>query len=93
MFGTVTLELTKGLWTTFQIFILTLVFALPGRIDSWYRKCQQMETAPLSDSGLCLDHPGNATDASAHHYLLRTGSRGLGIISGVVMKQVVLRQR
>ena len=45
-----------------------------GRIDSWYRKCQQMETAPLSDSGLCLDHPVNATDASAHHYLLRTGS-------------------
>lgn len=30
MFGTVTLELTKGLWTTFQIFILTLVFALPA---------------------------------------------------------------
>ena len=58
-----------------------------GRIDSWYRKCQQMETAPLgcnaagdlphrlgADAGLCLDHPGNATDASAHHYLLRTGS-------------------
>lgn len=30
MFGTVTLELTKGLWTTFQIFILTLIFALPA---------------------------------------------------------------
>ena len=42
MFGTVTLELTKGLWTTFQIFILTLVFALPaglilgiGSVSRW----------------------------------------------------------
>lgn len=30
MFGIVTLELTKGLWTTFEIFILTLVFSLPA---------------------------------------------------------------
>lgn len=30
MFGTVTLELTKGLWTTIQIFILTLIFSLPA---------------------------------------------------------------
>lgn len=29
MFETVTLELMKGLWTTFQIFILTLIFSLP----------------------------------------------------------------
>ncbi len=29
MFGTVTLELIKGLWTTVQIFILTLIFSLP----------------------------------------------------------------
>lgn len=29
MFGTVTLELMKGLWTTFQVFILTLIFSLP----------------------------------------------------------------
>ncbi len=74
MFGTVTLELTKGLWTTFQIFILTLVFALPAGLILGIGSARQMETAPLSDSGLCLDHPGNATDASTHHYLLRTGS-------------------
>lgn len=30
MFGTVTLELAKGLWTTIQIFILTLIFSLPA---------------------------------------------------------------
>lgn len=29
MFGTVTLELMSGLWTTFQIFIWTLIFSLP----------------------------------------------------------------
>nr|WP_317449088.1 amino acid ABC transporter permease [uncultured Sellimonas sp.] len=29
MFGTVTLELMGGLWTTFQIFIFTLIFSLP----------------------------------------------------------------
>ena len=29
MFGTVTLELMKGLWTTVQIFIFTLIFSLP----------------------------------------------------------------
>lgn len=29
MFLTVTLELANGLWTTFQIFILTLIFAIP----------------------------------------------------------------
>lgn len=29
MFGTVTFELLRGLWTTFQIFILTLAFSLP----------------------------------------------------------------
>lgn len=30
MLGTVTLELMRGLWTTFQIFILTLIFSLPA---------------------------------------------------------------
>ncbi|MCQ4927867.1 ABC transporter permease subunit, partial [Veillonella parvula] len=29
MFGTVTQALMSGLWTTFEIFILTLIFALP----------------------------------------------------------------
>ena len=68
MFWTVTQSLLTGLATTFEIFILTLIFALPLGLVLAFGLLSKFK--PLQR----LVHPWNTSDASADHYFLWTGA-------------------
>jgi ABC-type amino acid transport system permease subunit len=68
MFWIVTQSLLSGLATTFEIFILTLIFALPLGLILAFGLLSKF--TPLKR---LVHYPWNPADASAYHYLLRAG--------------------
>ena len=71
MFWTVTQALMSGLWTTFEIFILTLIFSLPlGLIFAFGLLSRFKPVKAVMNVFVWVIHTAYA---SAYHYILRTG--------------------
>ncbi len=71
-FWDVNVAMLEGSVTTLQMFVLTLLFALPlGLIISF--GSMSRFSPPVADQDLCVDHPGFPADAPDPHRVYGPG--------------------
>jgi len=73
MFWNVTQALMSGLWTTFEIFILTLIFSLPLGLIFAFGLLSRFKPVKAVMNVFVWVIRGTPLMSSAYHYILRTG--------------------